>query len=150
MHEARYSKAALTPDMMKKRLAFARHVRRWGHTVVWFMNHIAWTDICNSILPRTEAKASAQALSRKGKRGWVSKGCEMHSANLRGKPEELKQNSWGTLKVWWAPVLMRGKLHVVVFDASYPGETPEGAEALVAAVRGAVSGSKGAPRSPTP
>ena len=63
----------------------------------------------------------------------------MHSANLRGKPEGLKQNSWGALKVWWAPVLMRGKLHVVVFDASYPGETPEGAEALVAAVRGAVN-----------
>ena len=28
---------------------------------------------------------------------------------------------------------------MVVFDASYPGETPEGAEALVAAVRGAVN-----------
>ena len=138
-HKARYSKAALTPGMMKKRWAFARHVRRWGHSVLWFMNHVVWTDICNSILPRTEAKASAQALSRKGKRGWLSKGCEMHSANLRGKPEELKQNSWGTIKVWWAPVLMRGKLHVVVFDSNYPGETPEGAEALVAGVRGAVN-----------
>ena len=68
-HKARYSKAALTPGMMKKRWAFARHVRRWGHSVLWFMNHVVWTDICNSILPRTEAKASAQALSRKGKRG---------------------------------------------------------------------------------
>ena len=138
-HKARYSKAALTPDMMRKRLAFARHVRNWRRTVRWFRNNVVWTDICNSILPRTEAKASAQALARKGKRGWVSKGSEMHSANLRGKKEDLKQNSWGTIKVWWAPVLMRGKLHVVVFDSDYPGETPEGAEALVAGVRGAVN-----------
>ena len=110
-----------------------------GSAAPWFVNHVVWADICNSKLLRTEAKASAQALSRKGKRGWVSKGCEMHSANLRGKTEDLKQNSWGTVKIWWAPLLMRGKLHVVVFDMDYPGETPEGADALVAGVRGAVN-----------
>ena len=65
-HKARYSKAALTPDMMRKRFAFARHVRNWRRTVRWFRNNVVWTDICNSILPRTEAKASAQALARKG------------------------------------------------------------------------------------
>ena len=36
-------------------------------------------------------------------------------------------------------MLMRGKLHVVVFDSDYPGETAEGAQALVAGVRGAVN-----------
>ena len=44
-----------------------------------------------------------------------------------------------TIKVWWAPVLMRGKLHVEVFDDNYPGETEDGAEVLVAKVRAAVS-----------
>ena len=34
---------------------------------------------------------------------------------------------------------MRGKLHVEVFDDSYPGETEDGAEVLVAKVRAAVS-----------
>ena len=36
-------------------------------------------------------------------------------------------------------MLMRGKLHVEVFDEGFPGETPEGAERLVARVRSAVN-----------
>ena len=138
-HRARYSKTAITAPMMLKRFAFAKHVSSLGLTVLWFFRHVIWTDICNSILPRTEAKASAQALSRKGARGWGSPDCQLHSANLRGKKEDLKQNSWGTIKIWWMPVLMRGKLHVEVFDDSYPGETEDGAEVLVAKVRAAVN-----------
>ena len=34
---------------------------------------------------------------------------------------------------------MRGKLHVEIFDSSYPGETEEGAARLVAKVRSAVN-----------
>ena len=82
-HKARYSKKALTPGMMEKRLAFSVHVQGLGHRAVWFYNHVVWTDICNSILPRSERKASEQALARKGKKCWGSLGCEMHSSNWR-------------------------------------------------------------------
>jgi hypothetical protein len=138
-HMPRYSKAALTEPMMEKRLEFARHVQSWGHTGLWFHNNVIWTDLCNSILARTEKKASSQALSRKGSRGWGSEGCELFSCNLKGKKEDIKQNSWDCIKIWWAPMLMRGKLHVEVFDEGFPGETPEGAARLVARVRGAVN-----------
>ena len=124
---------------MLKRKAFAAHVQAWGRTGLWFHNHVIWTDLCNSILPRSEQKASAQALARKGARGWGSKGCELYACNLRGKKEDIKQNSWDCIKVWWAPMLMRGKLHVEVFDEQFPGETPEGAACLVAKLRGAVN-----------
>ena len=83
----RYAKAALTPKMMEKRLAFASLVASWRHTALWFLNHVIWADICNSILPRTEATADAQALARKGSGGWVSAVCEYYSCNLRGKQE---------------------------------------------------------------
>ncbi len=48
----------------------------------------------------------------------------------------LKQNSWDTERVWWFPVLLRGKLHLEVLPANL---TPEGAAALVAALRAAVN-----------
>ncbi len=138
-HKPRYSKTALTPAMEKKRLDFALLVLRWRHTGPWYYNNVVWTDICNSILPRTEKKASELALARKGKRGWGSEGCELFSQNLRGKAETLKQKSWDTIKVWWAPVLSKGKLHVEVFDASFPGEVGEGAKMLVEKVRAALN-----------
>ena len=138
-HKARYSKTALPAPMMEKRLAFAKHVETWKHTAAWFYTNVVWTDICNSILPRSEKKASEQALARKGKRGWMSPGCEMFSANLAGKKESLKQNSWDCVRIWWAPVLTQGKLHVVVFDDGFPGETGEGAKLLVEKLRAAIN-----------
>ena len=71
-HTAPYSRVALTEGMMLKRKVFASFVSAWGHTGLRFNNRVVWTDICNSILPRTEKKASAQALARKGPRGWGS------------------------------------------------------------------------------
>ena len=138
-HKARYSKKALTAQMMVKRFAFGVHVQNWGHTPTWFYNRVVWTDICNSILPRSESKASEQALSRKGSKGWGSPGCEMHSSNLRGAKESLKQQSWDTIKIWWAPILTRGKLHIEAFDADFPGENEGGAAALVSKARAAVN-----------
>ena len=91
------------------------------------------------MLPRSESKASEQALARKGKKGWVSPGNELASANLRGSKESEKQASWGTIKIWWAPILARGKLHVEVFDTDYPGETQAGAKILVGKVRAAIN-----------
>ena len=74
-----------------------------------------------------------------GKRGWGSEGCELSNCNLKGKAEDIKQNSWDCIKIWWAPMLMRGKLHVEVFDEGFAGECPEGAARLVARVRSAVN-----------
>ena len=138
-HKARYSKTALPATMMEQRLAFANHVETWKRTAAWFYTNVVWTDLCNSILPRSEKKASEQALARKGKRGWMSPGCEMFSCNLAGKKESLKQNSWDCIRIWWAPVLTQGKLHVAVFDDGFPGETGEGAALLVEKVRAAIN-----------
>ena len=138
-HKARYSKTSLSEKMIGRRLVFGKFVQDVGHTESWYFMNIIWTDICNSILPRSEQKASEQSLARKGKRGWISPGCEFDSQNLSGNKESEKQNSWGTIKIWWAPVLTRGKLHVEVFDDTFPGENPRGASVLVAKVRAAVN-----------
>ena len=138
-HMPRLSKSALTEDMRIKRTCFATHVLNWGHTALWFLNHFVWTDICNSILPRSEAKANEQALARKGTRGWISRGCERFSANLKGNKQHVRQASWDTIKVWWIPVLMKGKLHIEVMDPGFPGETPAGASLLVKKLRSAVN-----------
>ena len=47
--------------------------------------------------------------------------------------------SWDTMRIWWFPMLCRGKLHVDCFDGSFPGETPQGAQYLVEKVRAAVN-----------
>ena len=125
--------------MQAKRLGFAKHVLAWGHNTAWYYNHVIWTDICNSVLPRSEKKASEQALARKAKKGWGSAGCELHSQNLRGSKECLKQKSWDSIRVYWMPILTRGKLHVEVFDADFPGEETSGAKVLVEKVRAAVN-----------
>ena len=63
----------------------------------------------------------------------------MHSSNLKGAEESEQLNYWDTVRVWWAPVLMCGRLHVEVFDPDYAGECEEGAAILVAKVRAAVN-----------
>ena len=70
-------------------------------------------------------------LARKSKKGWISPGCQEFSRNLRGKSEALKQSSWDTERIWWAPFLARGKLHVEILPPSFPGECVEGAAILV-------------------
>ena len=124
--------------MMARRLKFGQSLQKRFRSSNWLYKHIVWTDICNSILPRSERKASEQARSRKGKKGWLSPGCEMHSSNLEGAKESEKQKSWDTVRVCWAPVVMRGTLHVEVFDSDFPGEREEGANVLVAKARAAV------------
>ena len=138
-HKARYSKTALTEDQEKKRYAFAKLVKEWGRTDVWFYNHVVWTDLCNSVLPRSEKKANEQALARKGKKGWVSAGCELWQQNLKGKAECLKQSSWDTVRWWWAPVLCKGKLHVEMLSGNFAGECEEGAAELVEKVRAGIN-----------
>ena len=139
VHKSRFSKKALTPDMMERRLKFADYVLALRHTSAWFFNNLVWTDLCNSIIPLSEKKANEMALARKANKGWMSPGCELSSENAKGHPEVLKQGSWNTMRIWWFPMLSRGKLHVDVLDENFPGETPAGAAVLVARLRAALN-----------
>ena len=130
-HRPRLQKSALPKELQEKRWAWAKELKRTtAYTSGWCYMWVVWTDLCNDILPRSQAKATEQALARKGKSGWCSDGSQGYSANLRGKDTALKQNSWDTERVWWAPFLARGKLHVEVFPSSFAGEAPDGAAAL--------------------
>ncbi len=91
-----------------------------------YVDNLVWCDVCNSVWPRTRKKASKQALARKGGTGWMSDGTQGQSANLRGPLKVLKMNSSDTVKVWWVPILSRGKLHVEPLLGNFPGETEEG------------------------
>ena len=46
---------------------------------------------------------------------------------------------YSTMRIWWFPVLCKGKLHVDCFDSDFPGEKPDGASILVERVRSAVN-----------
>ena len=48
-------------------------------------------------------------------------------------------NSWDTRRVWWVPVLARGKLHVDLLPEAFPGDRPEGAEVFVQHVHHALA-----------
>ena len=61
------------------------------------------------------------------------------AVNLPGKKSALRQNSWDAIRVWWAPILTRGKLHVEILGTEFPGETVEGAVLLAKAVRKALN-----------
>ena len=76
-------------------------------------------------------RAPKQALARKGKRGWVSDDAKWAFRNLKGNVSTLEQNSWDTSRVFWLPVLARGKLHVEALPEGFPGDTAEGAVTLV-------------------
>jgi hypothetical protein len=131
-HRPRLQKSALPAELMEKRWTWSRQMKQTtAYTPGWCYRNMLWTDLCNDILPRTQAKAALQALARKGKKGWGSDGSQTYSANLRGNDSVLKQNSWDTERIWWAPFLVRGKLHVEVLPSSFPGEVPEGAAVLV-------------------
>ena len=134
-HVARQQKVALSPAVQAKRLAWAEHMTQdVAHTEAWYYRNVVWTDVCHSLLPRTEAKAREQALARKAGKGWISGDCKRYSRNLRGKREALRQNSWGVEKVWWAPVLARGKLHVDLLPETFLGERPDSIQEVVAKI----------------
>ena len=78
-------------------------------------------------------------MARKGNKGWMSPGSELSSDNLQGNPATLHQAAWNTMRIWWFPMLCRGKLHVQVFDDDFPGEVPQGAKILADKVRAAVN-----------
>ena len=129
------SRSALTEEMMAKRARLAGVVLARGHSSEWLFENIVWSDLCNSVLPRTEKVAAAQALARKSNKGWGSKGCREFSRNLRGSQEVLKQKGWSSERIWWVPILAKGKLHVEVLGEDFPGEEPAGAAMFAVAVK---------------
>ena len=56
-HGVRHAKNALTPQEMEVRLTWFLLMLKLAHRAQWYYQKIVWTDICNSILPRTEKKA---------------------------------------------------------------------------------------------
>ena len=138
-HRARLSKTLVTHTDAEKRCAWAQYIQALRHSASWYQRSLVWTDICNSILPRTQHMAKLQSQARKGGKGWISNGSQDVSRNLRGPKESLKQNSWDSLRVWWAPVLLRGKAHVEVLGSDFPGECEAGAAVLVQKVRAAIN-----------
>ena len=67
-----------------------------------------------SLVLGTEKRHKEMTLARKAKKGWGSQGSKMASSDLRGKPEATKQKSYDAIRVYWAPVLTRGKLHIAL------------------------------------
>ena len=124
---------------MEKRFEFAIYMLRLPHNNLYYFNNLVWTDLCNSIIPLNEKKANEMALARKGHKGWMSPGSELSNENLKGDKSCLKQNGWNCMRIWWFPLLARGKLHVDVLGERFPGETPEGAAELVGKVRAALN-----------
>ena len=138
-HRQKSSKLALTSQDIEKRWQWALHMQSLAWQAWWIYKAIVWTDICNTILPRSEKKHDEIVLSNKGGKGWSSAKTKLKSAKLRGKPEARKQKSYGTIKVWWTPVLTRGKLHVEVLGEGFPGEKVEGVPIWIAKVRAALN-----------
>ena len=105
----------------------------------WQFKNIIWTDICNNVLARSFSKTNEMRLARKGGKGWMSDGSRHAPQNQRGDPNALKLSGSGTERIYWAPILSRGKLHVEILPQGFPGETEDGARILVQKVRAAVN-----------
>ena len=71
-HLPRLAQTALDQAAQQRRLLFANHMLTIAHTDHWFYMNVVWVDLCRSVLPRTQRKAKALALARKGMKGWQS------------------------------------------------------------------------------
>lgn len=78
-------------------------------------------------------------LARKDGQGWISNDSKYANENLRGDKNVLKLSGSDTLRVYWAPILTRGKLHVEILPPGFPGETEAGASILMQKVRVALN-----------
>ena len=134
-HRQRLSKKAPTRPQMLLRCEWGGMMQAKEHRPCYWYKNVAWTDICNSILPRSAQRNQEMVLSRKAKKGWASEATRLESRHFCGTPENLKQNSWDSIRVYWAPVLSQGKVHLVYLGDDFPGKKPEGAAKLVAKVR---------------
>ena len=138
-NQPRVAKQCLTADAMTRRWNWGQDMLPLKQTGNWYYENIVWTDICNSVLARTRTKAAEQALARKGGRGWISDDSKYEPENMRGDTSSLKLGGSDTQRVYWAPILTRGKLHVEILPPGFPGDTEDGAEILVHKVRAALN-----------
>ena len=69
----------------------------------------------------------------------MSQGFQQSSENLCLPKQVLKLNSSDTVRVWWVPILARGKLHIEFLSDDFPGETPAGAAEMGARFRAALN-----------
>ena len=138
-HLPRSSGQPLTSAEIDKRFKFG-NLMMGKHTAEWFFKHVIWTDICCDLQPLSRKKAQLQALARKGGSGWQSKGCRGKSYNRRGDKGHLKiKQSRESRRVYWTPVLARGKLHIELLGSSFPGDKVEGMPEFVEKLKRAVS-----------
>jgi len=138
-HRARHTKTALPEALQELRLEWALWFLDLAKSAEWLFLNLVWTDICNSILPRSQKRHLKMVLARKGVKSWGSAGTQTYSKSLRGKREVLKQKSFDSIRVYWAPVLARGRLHLEVLGTEFPGEKVEGAVILAEKVRAALN-----------
>ena len=54
---------------MRLRYEWALAMQEERRTPAWLYNNLVWTDICNTILPRTEKRQEEMTLARKAKKG---------------------------------------------------------------------------------
>ena len=106
-----------------------------ARTSAWFFANVVWCDLCCSILPKTQKKAAEQSRARKARKFWGSKCSQEFSANLRGPKRALKMKSSDTRRVWFVPVLTRGRFFLELLPMNFPGETEAGAALMVAKIR---------------
>ena len=137
----RLTRKALTETQQEKRLVWAKWIRDVvALTAEWFFMNLVWVDLCNSILPRTQKFATEQALARRSDKFWGLKSEQTHSASLRGDRKSLKMKpKTGAIRVWFVPILARGKFHIEALPEEFPGETEAGAAIMVARVRAALN-----------
>ena len=142
-NQARVTKYGLTPDAMERRLnsgtLFPTMVPASHLQAEWQFKNVIWTDICNSVKPLTKQKANEMRLACKGGKGWMSTGCRFNPENMRGDPNKLKLAGSGTERIYWAPILTNGKLHVEILPRGFPGDTDDGAAVLIQKVRAAIN-----------
>ena len=137
--EATIARGSLLPAEREKRRKWAKELLDSGHTGAWFHKHVIWTDISNSILPGNEKKAFLQTMARKRRRRWHSPDAKGASENFTPSKDALKQCAFHDSKVWWAPVLTRGKLEILIFDEDFPGETADGATLVIDRIPGVLA-----------
>ena len=138
-HRRRLSKVAVLPEDIPKRLSFGKHMLSLRHKGQWYFQHVIWSDICNSVLPATMKKANEQAMAQKGGAAWMSEGAQLETRNMRGRKEDLVLKSKDCLRVYWMPVLTRGKLHLELLGAGFPGDHVTGMETFVGRLRAALN-----------
>ena len=125
-HQKRLAQNVVLPQDEPKRVSFGKHMLALRHTPTWYWKNVVWTDVCNSVLPLTLRKANAQALARKGGAGWISDDAKHETKNMRGKKQELVLAGKECLRVYWMPVLAKGKLHIEMLGSNFRGDHVDG------------------------